>query len=46
MGIGSRMLGDYASAETEITQSLQLCRRLGKVRGEMTVLVNLADIAL
>jgi predicted ATPase/DNA-binding SARP family transcriptional activator len=45
LGVGSRVLGDYASAEKEMIQGLQLCFKLGKVRGEMNVLVNLGDIA-
>jgi tetratricopeptide (TPR) repeat protein len=37
---------DYARARNEIAQALRVCRALGKARGEMGCLDNLATIAL
>lgn len=36
---------NYVTARSRFTQSLQLCQQLGKVRGEIHALVNLANIA-
>jgi predicted ATPase/DNA-binding SARP family transcriptional activator len=45
LGASSMMLDEYIIAGKEMTQGLQLCRKFGKVRGEMLLLLNLADIA-
>lgn len=45
LGASSLMLGDYAAARDSMTQALELCQRLNKLRGQMVCLYNFADIA-
>ena len=45
LGASSMMLGEYARAEAELTQGLQLCQRFHKPRGEMIMVASLGDIA-
>jgi predicted ATPase/DNA-binding SARP family transcriptional activator len=46
MGAICQSMSEYAQARGFITQALQICQSLGKLRGEVTCLLNLAGIAL
>lgn len=45
LGAIATFTDNYPAARRRFTQSLQLCQQLGKVRGEIHALVNLANIA-
>lgn len=44
LGAAALMLGDYPDARKQFAHSLDICRALGKRRGEMVCFANLADI--
>jgi predicted ATPase/DNA-binding SARP family transcriptional activator len=45
LGTVAKYQGDFATARTQIDRGLQICQCMGKLRGEMMCLANLAEIA-